>query len=1536
MWSSSGAVNNTPTKYDLFSPNYFLYGLFDDSPYVQVTIPQGQNSDILITPSIYQSSESYPYHASSGNMGTNYSPYSSNDTTLYGVPIFNKKQWTFFEIADGKISSANIQGVAEQTSNTNRLVDWGGSYTIAHGINTSSSSQTVQQILRPLADFNGYSYYGTIWVDDYGTTQPGYDTATLITLPSNFCFYGLNLESNSNLFNSFKTAFANYTNGTTYSSSTAILNNTYSSANVILTNLANALTNTSANNNASSWLYVAENSPGRYAGSFYNNDSDSWLNYRCMQDSRQDGWYKRYYNPYGYAYFSATSDNLNNTLTNACTSFSLGVNTSTTQYRIWPFIVSYLITHPIVGSNSSYNEESTASGYVQAFIVKPCAIIQKPLTLTSSPVKVVYNGTLQPAAFPAAGQSDVSFGIQSNSIGSVDDISPKHYSNMPGVSCASYSPILKIHSMASWPDQTQLDDTGTSTLKTTFLDAANISTSMSGGGSPLTAPYKLGTLNIPVNSTTENKYYAIKVVATQGLSYNGTNIYASTSKTSLKSNYMTQLKSNAKIEMTFKGLPSNTSIPSNNLLPYYVPNSGDTNWYKVDISCNAYSAGGDGYKVKLLASDPPTTIPNQDEFDNLTALRNGWAISSNETGYQFTNYENSQFDSIYTSGYITTINKSIYVKAPTNNTNLHPAAVLLCWASGDAVTDTFTIPLRIGTPSLSFSYSGINSGIIQIDTTAGSNSVSPTISFTNRGNFRVKGYYKSVTYNAETGSLTPGTSVTPAADAKIQSITAQNATTIESFNQSNGVGVMVPLTNQESTTTVWSINPGENPYDYDLYKVIEFNATGTYQGSTDGYKGKYIIIHQAPAYLDVESSSTTASNYGETLQVSINSSGKFKYTFLADPSTDNAGLTTSNKSWNGQSQDTSISAGNYSNRSLIVPASQLNPELNASTIYKLKVWLANNSSISKTVNITQPCTGFAATPDRSNVGAEGGTVTVSVVSSSSWWCTVTGPTGTVLKQLGKDASTNSIDVSYGISAASDTTTKVYKFNFYLKNQGNVPSGSPVNGANYFYTKSVSITQGGVGENPQFELYQQIQSTIAPASISYGKDGSTGRIIYVKNTGNVASKYKYSTTGDNVATFTTATPSGEIAKNAFWAINYNVASTTASEPRRQILQIQDASYGYPYKTIELVQSGGQRSVDVSIISGSTILDKEAGSVTFGIKNTNDADITSTYIITLDSPYSRNEFTITRSSIVLAKGNSSTFTLTYTKNASTERRTGITVTVRDDDAYEIFKSYYFVQNAYPEPFFNMGTTYCSGKTLVINEYVNPGVSFRTNLTDLADPLLQFEISSNKPRFFDSIASSPSVSGNGRYFNWITANLGSRQSEPEEIEIYVDCYYNDNDVKSNNYNKYNPFRRTIQFVLNTTITPSIKMDNAGMYFIQSGGTESGSYTYLFGPGSGIRTYSLRDEYTSPDNWYISSISGNAGSYLFGYCNPMNSTTLTTVSLNTVSEITDPTNNSAYGSGTINIRATSLNGITMGSPACDTQNNTASNNTFWNNITK
>ena len=207
----------------------------------------------------------------------------------------------------------------------------------------------------------------------------------------------------------------------------------------------------------------------------------------------------------------------------------------------------------------------------------------------------------------------------------------------------------------------------------------------------------------------------------------------------------------------------------------------------------------------------------------------------------------------------------------------------------------------------------------------------------------------------------------------------------------------------------------------------------------------------------------------------------------------------------------------------------------------------------------------------------------------------------------------------------------------------------------------------------------------------------------------------------------------------------------------------------------------------------------------------------------------------------------------------------------------------------------------------------------------------ISSNKPRFFDSIASSPSVSGNGRYFNWITANLGSRQSEPEEIEIYVDCYYNDNDVKSNNYNKYNPFRRTIQFVLNTTITPSIKMDNAGMYFIQSGGTESGSYTYLFGPGSGIRTYSLRDEYTSPDNWYISSISGNAGSYLFGYCNPMNSTTLTTVSLNTVSEITDPTNNSAYGSGTINIRATSLNGITMGSPACDTQNNTASNNTFW-----
>ena len=33
--------------------------------------------------------------------------------------------------------------------------------------------------------------------------------------------------------------------------------------------------------------------------------------------------------------------------------------------------------------------------------------------------------------------------------------------------------------------------------------------------------------------------------------------------------------SSNEIEMAFKGLPSNQSIPSNNLLPYYVPNSGD-------------------------------------------------------------------------------------------------------------------------------------------------------------------------------------------------------------------------------------------------------------------------------------------------------------------------------------------------------------------------------------------------------------------------------------------------------------------------------------------------------------------------------------------------------------------------------------------------------------------------------------------------------------------------------------------------------------------------------------------------------------------------------------------------------------------------------------------------------------------------------------------------------------------------------------------------------------------------------------------------
>ena len=89
-----------------------------------------------------------------------------------------------------------------------------------------------------------------------------------------------------------------------------------------------------------------------------------------------------------------------------------------------------------------------------------------------------------------------------------------------------------------------------------------------------------------------------------------------------------------------------------------------------------------------------------------------------------------------------------------------------------------------------------------------------------------------------------------------------------------------------------------------------------------------------------------------------------------------------------------------------------------------------------------------------------------------------------------------------------------------------------------------------------------------------------------------------------------------------------------------------------------------------------------------------------------------------------------------------------------------------------------------------------------------------------------------------------------DDQYVTVTVNCYYDDAFVKSDKYNKSTPFTRTFSFVVNSSLLPSITFSEYGDSYV----TTTSGPVYLFGPGAGIRSFSVKETHDAPSKWDIS----------------------------------------------------------------------------------
>lgn len=79
---------------------------------------------------------------------------------------------------------------------------------------------------------------------------------------------------------------------------------------------------------------------------------------------------------------------------------------------------------------------------------------------------------------------------------------------------------------------------------------------------------------------------------------------------------------------------------------------------------------------------------------------------------------------------------------------------------------------------------------------------------------------------------------------------------------------------------------------------------------------------------------------------------------------------------------------------------------------------------------------------------------------------------------------------------------------------------------------------------------------------------------------------------------------------------------------------------------------------------------------------------------------------------------------------------------------------------------------------------------------------------------------------------------------MTVTVNCYYDDANVRSDKYNKSTPFSRTFSFIVKSSLKPAISFSDYGDSYI----TTTSGPIYMFGPGAGVRSFSVRESHDAP----------------------------------------------------------------------------------------
>lgn len=1490
------------------------------------------------------------------------------DTSIYNWNSYISKNlfakfWTFFEIPDGKFSEIawarsitdaypyiNYGSYADYYSG---YYDYG--YQVPSPNNSITPSSTTKYVIAP-QEFIGYYY--TNDPDEWGTSKWASCDYTAETFPINIDFVGIGTaEGNdativSSLYSAFSNAYGSSVEKTYKESWTTQNQFLIDASNNLLSDINDA---------------AIFNSASQYNG--YNNSGVSYVN-PWNVDSTISG-----YDGFAVRCTSNSSDPIITKNT-----YGVGINIPSgnpNAYKLIPFFV--ISSLPFGWQTSSAG--SVYRNYAALTFVMPCCIVQHPVSAQNSTNNLAIVPLSANTGIISQGNLNISepsetatgtYGINKNYFPTASDISPiasdyvsyknkwssifSYTSGTPAVWFnTSGLPIVKRTGNLPSPNEFFTYDTSI-----TITSNGNWSAGTSYEVNSISMP--MGDWSIDENPTSSVRHYGFKSTALKtGLKFGDYYIFPQTTiqTPNINTGLITQQKSNITTEILWKGI-SNTNYTNENIPAYYMPSSPSTyvNWWRIDISSLTSNL-----EVKVVSQTTAAAIVAARNSGNSANLLNAFRTANNDLpgdavgtwGSNYNDYngvrdiycvdaEESKLSAyismgdLNTSMGINTNNTSLYVYSSQNSTSSDITKVLAVMAQNGNNTVVELLPLNVKAASITYD---TNSGNISespdyamIELSGANTTASFTATYKHPSiseNSYTINLYKDCTYNATNQTYTFTNSIT---NGNISPTLTPSSLSIAA--------------NTDSGTSTITVTVKENPYKTPIYKVIRYKASSN--SSTDGFSDYGIIIKQNPAHLDLEYNdqehgdptevSAQPVNYG----ISLLAEAEWKYSFTLKNSSidknDNISSSSSYLNLSGTTYNQTSSQTGFANIKTGYVKIPYSSNVHNTTTYVLKVWFVNNTDNYVEKEFKQVKGYLNCTVQSGSViGPTGGTVGLLIESNSGFWQCYLDNETTPTDQNTGSTPVYSKTINRTIDGTSGTSISEHTFYTYA----NRKAATQTDGVSYSYVKTTTqISQQGQAETYTFEIRTKDQNNtfVQVSNISFDKSGknnytgSSGATIRILNTGNASTSYTLSRSTASQFIVVTFPSSTTVSPGSYVDFNISVPATPTDEDRFETWTIQAAEGGYTQQLV-ISQQAGERNAVFRLV-GATTLSKvdtqDSNNLTRSIVVENKGSIQSKYHIELYNPYEYTEgyelsLTSGEADVSVNAGGTYTYNFKFSNNNTTERKTGFYVTVRDINAFNISQTFYFSQECFPDPFFIPSTTFtdsgCSGRVLNTNEYVNPLVNFRTNISNgtmdsLSKGNLLYEITSNKPSYL-SISNLSGTSS--KYFTWSTAQ--NITTEPVELEIYIDCFYDETKVNSYKYNKSNPYRRTIQLVLNTEITPNLYISSEGDNYITHTSGNRNTYTYLFGPNTGTRMFGITDQTDSKNSWTaIQTTSGN--SYSYAIVNPSVNSSYSTVSISTPNKLVDNIS-TYYGLSKYRITATSNTGISPTGSRCDTASNTS-----------